>query len=104
MIDCDFFAVSRPYPLMCLWSVPRRQWAHLLGRTAAEFDARLDVLLTIHASAALRPEELGWVPHWVHLPKRELGMRRPLDVMIEKGEAGMAVVLDLVWTDMPAQA
>lgn len=31
-------------------------------------------------------------------------MRRPLDVMIEKGEAGMAVVLDLVWTDMPAQA
>lgn len=86
------------HALMVAWSVPRAQWASLLGSDAAAFEQRLDLLLTIHAGAQHRARSNPWLNHWVHLPKAALGMRRPIEVMIAGGLAGMRQVCDYVWT------
>lgn len=88
--------------LMCAWSVPRRHWPALMGDTRAVFEERLDLMLTINAGARLRSATEHWWPHWVQLPKVELGMRRPLQVMMDDGVEGIRRVCDLVWSGISA--
>ena len=106
----DTAAIRRRWPVVAAIAATAA-WASLAVLIArmyagtppgAGFD--LELLLTVHAGAALQPETRPWVPHWVHLPKRELGMRRPLDVMLENGQAGIAAVLELVWKAVPSVA
>lgn len=82
--------------LMSMWSVPRAKWPQLLGTRCDDFEARLDLLLTIRAGVRVREDAEKWLPHWVHLPQRELGLRRPIDVMAEDIQ-GIERVLQFVW-------
>lgn len=84
--------------LMCIWCVPKRQWPVLMGDTRETFQERLDLLLTIYAGVLLRSATEHWWPHWVQLPKAELEMRRPMQVMMDEGVYGMRRVCDLVWS------
>lgn len=90
---------DRARSLMSVWSVPRKDWPGLLGTNREVFTDRLDLLLTIYAGAAPRVETSEWYPHWVHLPKRELDLRRPLEVMMTEGLTGIHRVLELVWQE-----
>ena len=89
--------------LMCAWSVPRTAWSALMGTTRAVFEERLDLLLTICAGAARRAITEHWRPHWVHLPRAKLGMRRPIELMSAQGLDAMRRVRDLVWVDCSAK-
>lgn len=88
----------RAHALMVAWSIPRRQWPEILGQTAAEFEQRLDLLLTVHAGAQHHVRAGTWFPHWVHLTRRALGMQRPIELIATNGVAGIQRVLDLVWS------
>jgi hypothetical protein len=87
---------DRATALMCAWSVPRRLWSTLLGAQREEFERRIELLLTIHATVRVREDAGRWLPHWVLLPKSGLGMQRPLDVMASGGVEGLQTVLALV--------
>jgi len=93
----DAASRARAHSLMVAWSVPRRRWPEILGRSAREFEERLELLLATHAAAQRHVRAELWLPHWVQLPKAELDMRRPLEVIATEGLEGVRRVLDLVW-------
>lgn len=90
----------RAHALMVAWCVARSRWPVVLGRTASEVALRLDFLLTIHAGAQHRVRRGDWFPHWVHLPQAGLEMRRPIELIEQNGEKGIARVLDPVWRQL----
>lgn len=94
----------RAHALMVAWSLPRRRWQHVLGHTTPEFEARLDLLLKVHAGAQRYVRAGVWYPHWVHLPKAELRMRRPIELIEALGVEGIEQVLAYVWQPALATA
>jgi hypothetical protein len=93
----DAAARWRAHALMVAWSLPRRRWQRVLGQTTPEFEARLDLLLKIHAGAQRYVRAGIWYPHWVHLPRAGLGMHRPIELMEVSGLQGIEHVLAHVW-------
>lgn len=100
----DAAARWRAHALMVAWSLPRRRWRHVLGHTTKEFEARLDLLLKVYAGAQRYVRAGRWYPHWVHLPRAELGMRRPIELIESLGVEGIERVLAHVWQPDPSAA
>ncbi|TWI06387.1 hypothetical protein [Aerolutibacter ruishenii] len=98
----DAAARWRAHALMVAWSLPRRRWPHVLGHTTPEFEVRLDLLLKVHAGAQRYVRAGVWYPHWVHLPRAELGRRRPIELIEASGVQGIEQVLAYVWQPEPA--
>lgn len=85
------------HSLMVAWSIPRRRWPTFLGNTATEFEQRLELLLDLHAGAERHVRAGAWRPHWVHLPHAALEMRRPIELIADRGVDGLRRVHEFVW-------
>lgn len=89
--------VRLAHTLMFRLGIQRPAWPQVLGNTRAEFQERLELIRDLYAASQMRQRRDGWYPNWIHLPVREFGMMRPVELLV-RGPLRITEVVQYAWT------